>query len=235
MPEQLAAALRLIVDEAADAAVADLCEQDAEAIANTLARWGRFTSPVHIRTTEDRAELRASAGAATAGLLCGLATLDTVTLLAPHRWVTQPSRRALEQSLVHELAHVLLYQRCVTATAWRRPRLPTWLREGMAVFVAEGPPAPSSRRDLAGHPDPAALARARPDTVAAPPDLCYTAAVVAFAAWLERFGERRLPALCRNMRGGHSFARAHTLACGVTEDDFLQRWSDALKAEAERT
>lgn len=234
MQDPLAGDLRLATAPDADAVVRTFWLSEADGLANTLSRWGRFTRSVTLCTTEDRAVLRATAGAETSSMLCGLADLTSVTLLAPHRWTQPPPRLALYRVLLHELAHVLLFQRCAAPNATQPPPLPTWMREGMAEFVACGAPGLSTRLELDGCGDPARLARADAVSVASNADACYVAARVAFADWLAAFGERRLAAMCRAMRGGQTFASAHQAACGVSELEFLNGWAERLIEQLRR-
>jgi hypothetical protein len=125
-----------------------------------------------------------------------------------------------------------MFQRCAPPSRDRAAPLPVWFREGMAAFVAEGPPSPNLRRRVAQRPDLAALARADAAVMAADSPTVYLVGRLLFAGWLERFGDRRYAALCREMRGGAGFRAAHQKACGVSDEAFIVAWTAAVQAEA---
>ncbi len=230
--DRAAAGLELILAPDLDPAVAEICVHERHAMGHALSRWGRFLRPVTVRTTEDRSALRHAAKATSAVLLCGLADLDSVTLLAPHRWLSAPAHHDLRDVLVHELAHVLLFQRCTPADRSTYAVLPMWMREGQASFAAEGPPSPNLRRTVAGYTNLAALVAANATALAAHGAACYTVATLVFAGWLECFGDRRLAALCGQMRRGLSFNQAHQRACGVDVASFEASWVASVIAES---
>jgi hypothetical protein len=230
-----AAGLELVLDVRIDARVRQLCEREFEGMAATLSDWGRFRRPVHLVTVRDRAELVAASPCPTEGLLRAMAGLDRLMVLAPDCWGSTPSPMELERTLVHELAHVLMFQRCAPPESTREVRLPTWFREGMATVVAEGTPSPGGRRPLADHPALDDLLDADASVIDRYPTAAYGVACQAFQNWLERFGSRRLSALCRAMRGGHGFEAAHLRACAVSVDDWTRQWVADVRREAART
>jgi hypothetical protein len=203
-------------------------------LARLLAPWGRFKRPVRVRTTDDEADLRASAACPTRLSLHAVAGIDEVVLLAPDRWRNRPHEGELALVLVHELAHVLLFQRCAAAGRTTAPYLPTWFREGMAVVAAEGRPHASLRRWLGERPDLERLPGAVDAVMAADPDACYAAGAVAFQDWFDQFGGRGLASVCRAMRAGKAFAGAFEHACKVTEPAWLTEWVKGLRVEAAR-
>lgn len=229
------AGLILELDGEVDPAVAGLCHREIEAIDATLSAWGRFRQPVRLGTTEDRAELLAASPCPTDALLCAVARLDRLLVLAPQRWGRTPSPMQLEQTLVHELAHVLMFQRCTPENATREVSLPTWFREGMATVVAEGAPSPAQRRALAQHPALDDLPTADAALMNRWPIDAYACACSMFEDWMASHGHRRLSALCRAMRAGHGFSAAHARACGQDSGTWEKRWVEAVRAEAART
>lgn len=226
------AGLVLETQEPLDAAVRALLERELDGIATVLSNWGRFSRPVQLRTTRDQDELRAAAPCVTQLQLSGVAHLDGLVLLAPSAWTVPPGPRALEQALLHELAHVLMFQRCAPPGAAHAAYVPTWFREGMATVIAEGPPLPNHRRELGNHADLDELPQASDAVMARHPEACYLAASLLFQAWMDRFGPVGLTSLCRAMRAGHNFAAAHERACGMTETAWIQAWVQAVRAEA---
>lgn len=227
-----AAALTLQVHGPLDPTVAALLVRELDGLGATLQPWGRFTRPVRLQTTALQADLRAAASCATELHLHGVATLDGLLLLAPTAWLTPPAAHELTRLVLHELAHVLLFQRCAPAGATAAAYLPTWFREGMATVVTDGPPHPGLRRRLAAHPDLDALPGASDAVMTADPEACYDAAALLFQAWSDRFGARGLATLCRAMRSGHAFAAAHAQATGLTEAAWLAGWLTSVRSEA---
>jgi hypothetical protein len=211
-----------------------LLDLELEGVAPALAPWGRFNTPVTLRAVDDVAALRALAEGPAHGALCAAATRDAVLLLRPERWPTPPDRIELRRVLCHELAHVLLFQRCAPAGRDRPVAISTWFREGMAVVASEGRPDARRRQRAAGHPDGAALALADAATLGDHPEAAYDLAATLFAAWYEAAGARGLGALCRAMRAGASFEQAHQQAVGQAEAAWLAgalaelaRWAGA--------
>ena len=226
-----AADLELILDEQLDGQIRATCEREFEGMAATLSDWGRFRRPVRLASVSDRAELSAASACPSEGILRAVAGLESLLLLDPSAWGRAPSPLEIEQTLTHELAHVLLFQRCAPPASQREVRLPTWFREGMAIVVAEGAPAPGQRRQLADYPALDALPDADGALIDKDPVAAYAVAPQVFQSWLERFGSRRLSALCRAMRAGHGFEAAHKRACGVGAEFWIKEWVVALRQE----
>jgi hypothetical protein len=226
------AGLQLELVEPVDGAVRACLERELDGMAVELARWGRFTRPVLLRVVPDQAGLQALAPCPTRLQLAGVAAVVELAVLAPARWPLVPNARQLRQTLLHELAHVLLFQRCSPPAQDRPPVLPTWFREGMASVVAEGAPTPNRRRDLGHHPRLHALPDASDAEMASDAEASYLLAGLLFQAWLDQFGRTGLHALCRRMRAGYGFADAHLQACGRSPELFVQPWLTAVRAEA---
>ncbi len=203
-----------------------------DSIAAQLRPWGRWTTPVRVEVVGDQQSLRAAATCETRLQLTGIAGLNQVTILSPQRWPVPPTSAQLLQAMVHELAHVLLFQRCCPSGQVLPPYIATWFREGMAVVVAEGAPSPNLRRDLGFHPHLDHLPNADDARMADDAAACYLAAALLFQAWMDRFGAVGLTSLCRAMRAGHPFAEAHLRACDLTEAAFVSNWVAAVRAEA---
>ncbi|MSP90927.1 MAG: hypothetical protein EXR79_03840 [Myxococcales bacterium] len=231
-PRGLAAGLRFEAAPDLDPAVLAILSREGDGLARALAAWGRFRQPVRVRTTTTGAALRAAAPCPTDLNLHGLAGLDELVLLAPAAWLEPPADGELVRTLHHELAHVLLFQRCATAGSARAPWLPTWFREGMATVASEGRPPPRLRRHLGAHPALDDLPGAGEEVLGAHAQACYDVAALAFQDWYDRFGGRGLTALCAAMRAGHSFAAAFTRACGQPEATWLAGWLAGLRRDA---
>jgi len=183
-------------------------------------RWGRFVRPVHLKIAADPAMLRGAALLPTALDLRGLCRGDDVWVLDPAAWPDPPTDRELADLLLHELAHAMWNQSTAPAAGVAPVTPPTWFREGFAVVVAEGAPPAAARRAIDGatlahaaYADDAAIVNLGP--------VAYTAAAVAFDAWIARFGRRGLAALQRGLRAGKSFGRAFESSCATTDRAFI--------------
>ena len=226
------AELFLTTNAPEDGRLAALLRREIEAFATTLSPWGRFFAPVHLRVATHQDDLRLAAPCPTALVLRAVAAVDGIVLLDPDLWSPPPTEREVERTLLHELAHVLLFQRCTPPDAKEVAYIPTWFREGMAAVVAHGPPHPGQRRAIAAHPHLQALPDADDAVMAEDPAACYEAASLLFDAWMHRFGAAALTALCRAMRAGHGFASAHEKACAMTAATWTQEWIAAVRREA---
>jgi len=212
--------------------LATLLRRELDGFAAALQPWGRFSAPVHVHVAADRGDLRLAAQCPTSLSLRAVAGVREIILLDPLLWTPQPSDRDIERTTLHELAHVLLFQRCAVAEAAEVAYIPTWFREGMAAVVALGPPHPGQRRAIAAHPLLAELPDADDAIMAAEPAASYEVAALAFDAWMHRFGAPALTALCRAMRAGHGFASAHQRACAMPATAWIQEWMTAVRREA---
>ncbi len=227
--------LDLRPDNSLDARIGQTLEREFDAFDATLADWGRFTAPVIVRSTTDRAAFQAAAAGAATDTLCAVAGLHGLLVLAPNSWHEPPAAAPLAAVLLHELAHVLLFQRSTPPNQIGPAYVPTWFREGMATVIAEGPPAPRERRLIADHPHLLDLPNADGALLSADPGACYLTASLLFEAWMQGFGMRRFHALCRAMRAGHGFDGAHAAATATTASQWVSTWLAGVRREAAQT
>lgn len=206
--------LELQLDRQLDRDVCSLLDRELDAIAGPLRNWGRFSAPIALVSADDPDAIQQLARAPVDGPLCAAATPTLIALLTPARWPRPPSDHELRIVLCHELAHVLLFQRCAPLERTGAVALPCWFREGMALVASEGRPSTAVRRQVAAWTDVAVLADADAALVAADTGRVYAAAHVLFDHWHEHHGIRRLGALSRWMRAGAGFERAYVEATG---------------------
>lgn len=197
-----------------------------------LRRWGCFARPVTLTLLPSVAALRAAAPRPSVLDLRGVAWLDRVWLLAPENWPFAPDDPAVVGLVVHELAHVLWFQRS-TAPGRLPAYAPTWFREGVAVLAAQGAPDPRERRNLAQLPV-AALAYADDVTVAEHGEQVYQVAAFLTQTWLDHQGSRGYASLCRELRSGRGFAEAFRRVCGEDDRHFAARIAEGWTQEALR-
>jgi hypothetical protein len=106
-----------------------------------LERWGGVPEPVTIYLVGTHRDLERAVGLSGYDWLRAWTKRDNVIFQAPSTW--DASDEALNQLMLHELTHSILFQRSGGATSWLIKNIPLWFREGMAV---------SNARQQAGYP-----------------------------------------------------------------------------------
>jgi hypothetical protein len=223
-------ALELHADLAADSPYSRALERDLPRRLARLSPWGRFCRPVKLLLVDNSIELKLLAPRASLLDLRGLAWNDAVWLLRPERWPAPPDPGEWVTLVLHELAHILWFQRSTSPE--RAPAYaPTWFREGLAVVAAEGLPPATGRRYLA---DDAVESAAYSDDagIADLGGVVYAVAAQLFAAWWQQHGTRPYASLCRELRAGRGFSAAFLLACEVDDRAFVAAEAARWRAEA---
>lgn len=210
--------------------MAALLERRWSEVCHPLRRWGCFGRPVTLSLLPTVEALRAAAPRPSVLDLRGVAWVDRVWLLSPELWPNPPEDPELISLIVHELAHVLWFQRSTAPT--RLPAYaPTWFREGIAVLAAQGAPEARERRLLAELPV-AALAYADDRAVAEHGEQVYVVAALLTQTWLDHQGPRGYASLCRELRSGRGFADAFRRVCGEDDRHFAHRIAEMWQREA---
>jgi hypothetical protein len=194
-----------------------------EKVPAALSTWGTL-EPVTIYVLPDHQALEAAAHRTGYSWLRAWAHLDDVLLQAPHTWTTH--QLDVDDLLLHELTHCLMFQRVAPAGDRRTRDVPLWFREGMAVWTAKQSGTLPSLEDLArwlvAEPhrdvfvDGEALAR---DAFAQ----VYGLSFHAFEFLVRRHGVGQINALLNAMKSGQSFAEAFASTFAVTPRQF---WND---------
>jgi hypothetical protein len=189
-----------------------------------LERWGTLREPVTIRVMPDHASLEAAVRQHGYGWLRAWSRYDEVFVQAPSTWgaagATQPQ---INELLLHELTHSLMYQMAADRRGWSRKRIPLWFREGMASYTAEQSYRWVSLEEIARHFErtPGSDPVRRPgDLYRDDSNLIYGVAHHAFAFLVKRYGEDAVRGLLREMKGGQEFPRAFERAIGLAPDAF---------------
>lgn len=148
---------------------------------------------------------------------------DEVFFQAPSSWGNKVGDAELNELVLHELTHCLMYQRAGTPSNWADKQIPLWFREGMATWTAQQGYKFPSLEELARfyekHPgmdpinDPEPLYKDHNDAV-------YTAAHHGFTFFVRRYGKQNVHRLLDGMREGRTFPEAFVLATGITADAF---------------
>jgi len=195
------------------------------AAAPHLARWGKLRDPVRILLLPSHALLEEAVNRYGYPWLRAWAQYNVLYLESPRSWAPlPPDQGELDETVLHEVTHCLMYQRAATVTSWRRKEIPLWFREGMAsVTAAQGYRWPSlddlarayaERPDCDPLHDPDELYRDEKDLV-------YGAAHHAFRFLVWRYGDGAVNAALDEMARGSRFGEAFTAAVGLTPEAFV--------------
>ncbi|MCP3141157.1 hypothetical protein [Pyxidicoccus xibeiensis] len=191
-----------------------------------LARWGTFDDSVTIVIHPNHAALERAANRPGHDFLRAWARYEQIELQSPRTWSLLGANQAqVDELLLHELTHSLMYQVASDRLGWTRKRIPLWFREGMASYTAEQGYRVSSLVDLERfwRSQPGADPLTEADTLyQGSSDIVYGAAHHAFTFLVRRYGETAVRAVLHAMSRGPDFPEAFAEAVGVRHEDFLQ-------------
>lgn len=226
LPVQTEAGTFRIEYPAREEAGARMVRTAIEQVGPRLTRWGRFLAPVTLRIHPDHRALEKAARRSGYDWLRAWARYDVVEVQAPRSW--QPiraSQQDLNETLLHELTHTLMYQLAADQGGWRQKKIPAWFREGMASYTAEQgyrwPTLEALAQTLEEHPDWEPLLRPEPLYARQMP-VAYGAAHHAFTFLVNRYGEDAVRALLEEMSRGPDFPIAFTATIGLPPENFLR-------------
>lgn len=190
-----------------------------------LAQWGGVREPVRVVLMPTHDDLERAVGRRGYDWLKAWARYDDVLIQSPRTWSIFGAAQAdIDELVLHELTHVVMYQQASDRTKWRRRYIPLWFREGMASFTAKQAYRWPTLEDLAryteahplqdplGNPDP--LYRNQSDIV-------YAAAHHSFAFLVRRYGQERIRQVLAAMQEGADFDGAFRQVLGVSPDLFV--------------
>jgi hypothetical protein len=191
-----------------------------------LERWGALREPVTLKVMPDHASLEAAVRKHGYDWLRAWSRYDEVYVQAPSTWslagATQPQ---INELLLHELTHSVMYQLASDRLGWSRKQIPLWFREGMASYTAEQSYRWVSLEEIARHFErvPGSDPVRRPgDLYRDDSNLIYGVAHHTFAFLVRRYGEDSVRGLLREMKGGKEFPRAFESAIGLSPDAFVR-------------
>lgn len=198
-----------------------------------LARWGRFQEPVTVRIHPDHRALEKAALGSRYDWLRAWARYNGVDVQDPDSWhPVRATQQDLNETLLHELTHTLMYQLATDQGGWRQKKIPAWFREGMASYTAEQayrwPTLEALAQTLEENPDWEPLLRPEPLYAKQMP-VAYGAAHHAFTFLVNRYGEDAVRSLLTEMSRGPDFPVAFTATIGLPPENFLRDFARYLR------
>jgi len=227
-----------ILSKEQESSANEAVEQAVEAATPKLLRWGGLKQPVKLKVLPDHAALERAVDKVGYPWLRAWARYDDVFVQSPRTWSFFGTTQAdVNETLLHELTHCVMYQQSGTATTWRRKEIPPWFREGMATYSASQGYRWPTLEDLAQyystHPGvellnaPQALYQTQSDVV-------YGAAHHAFTFLVSRYGEATVKQVMAHMAAGQVFPEAFTQAVGLAPAKFLEDFTHYVRWRAFR-
>ena len=214
----------------ADEAQVQRIQRGLLSIAPRLSRWGTFRQGVYIRVYPDHDALEAAVDRRGYPWLRAWAYSDQILLESPRSWGPSADGE-LDELLLHELTHALMYQLIEAPEAsWPAEEPPLWFREGMAsVTAGQGhrrltPEALSQW--LAAHPGADVLHPSN-ELYRTEKEAVYGAAHRAFDLLLKLHGDEKVRALLHGVSAGANFTDAFHATMGETLQEFE---SDAVRS-----
>ena len=191
-----------------------------------LERWGTLREPVSIKVMPDHEALEDAVRQHELDWLRAWSRYDELYIQAPSTWglagATQPQ---INELLLHELTHSLMYQLASDRLGWSRKQIPLWFREGMASYTADQSYRWVSLEEIARHLErvPGSDPVRKPgDLYREDSNLVYGVAHHAFAFLVRRYGEDSVRGLLSEMKGGKEFPKAFESVIGLPPDAFVR-------------
>jgi len=220
-----------------DAQAAESFRQALERTAPKVARWGKLDAPLRIfLVSHDQLEWHS--GRHGYPWLRAWATHDELLMQSPSTFPVRPPKAdELEEIVLHELTHSLMYQRSATTTTWRRKQIPLWFREGMATYTAEQGYLYPGLEEIAHH------YRSRPekDPIAFPEplyqgdrEIVYGSAHHAFLYFIKKHGEESVHQLMDHLAENGAFPEGFEALLGQSPAAFLAEFKTLVTTGAFR-
>lgn len=197
-----------------------------------LERWGVPSETITLRVVPDHAALERAVRQRGLDWLRAWSTYDGIVIQAPSSWNPAGTPPQINELLLHELTHSLMYQLASDREGWAHKRIPLWFREGMASYTAEQAYRWVSLEQIALHlnrfpgsdpvSDPGDLTRSDSNFV-------YGVAHHAFSFLVRRYGEDAVRRLLHDMKAGQDFPAAFTSAIGIAPDTFVRDFTHYVR------
>ena len=190
-----------------------------------LLRWGKLKKAVSFYLLPTHSSLERTVRRFGFEWMHAWAQYDAVYFQSPATWATADPD--VDELVLHELTHCLMYQRSATAQSWPDKQIPDWFREGMATTTANQGFKLPGLEDLARfyEKNPGADPIGRPEELyKASGDVVYMAAHHSFTLLLERYGEPAVLRLMDSMAAGRTFPAAFEEVIGITAAAFAKEF-----------
>ena len=200
-----------------------------------LSRWGGLKESVTVFVVNDHDDLESAVHRHGYGWLRAWGRYDDVIFQAPSTWTTRDE--LVDQLVLHELTHCLLFQRSGTRDNWQEKKIPLWFREGMAIANAGQaglyPSLEDSALWLQRNPSLDAFRDGEALSAEQSADI-YGIALHAFTFLEHRYGRPELEALMTTMHDGKDFETAFVEALGLPVARFQRDFENYLRLRAFR-
>jgi hypothetical protein len=216
----------------APASEGDGAQKVGQAVRNAgpkLSRWGTLREPVIVRVHPNHKSLERAARRSGYAWLRAWARYDVVDVQSPRTWgLFGANQNQVDELLLHELTHSLMYQLASDRPNWRRTGIPVWFREGMASYTSDQgyrwPTLEQLTRYLGDNPGQELLAFPA-EMFQEESAVVYGAAHHAFSFLVKRYGEASVRALLKEMGRGATFPAAFEHAVGLPLASFERDFS----------
>jgi hypothetical protein len=195
-----------------------------------LARWGGLPVPVTVQIAPTHEALERAVHRRGFEWLRAWAQYDELIIQAPGTWAG--TDRDVDELVLHELTHCLLFQQSGSAKTWASKQIPLWFREGLATVTADQGRSFPSLEDLASwlerrpavdvFGDSERLSREAYGHV-------YGLSFHAMRFLLRRLGDQAVTGTMVAMKAGLDFEAAFERATGGTAQQFQTDFLTFLK------
>lgn len=206
-----------------------------ERAAPKLERWGNLVKPVTVKIAPTHDQLERAVGRVGYDWLRAWSTYRELIIQSPATWAGNDGD--LDELVVHELTHCLLFQRSGTDTNWAAKEIPLWFREGMATVTADQGLRYPSLEDLADWLDQHAELDVFGDAETLSKDWyaqIYGLSFHAMRFFLKAHRDQAIVDAMALMIDGDDFEGAFTRAAGVTPSRFQSDFLNFLRFRAFR-
>jgi len=216
-----------------------IVERALREVSPQLTRWGGLKEPVRVHVLPNHEQLEEAVDKKGFRWLRAWARYDEIYVQSPRTWsFFGATQQEVNETLLHELTHSVMYQQAGTLTTWRRKEIPIWFREGMASFSANQGYRWPTLEDLAlyyqGHPGGADPVSAASELYQSESDIVYGAAHHAFGFLVRRYGEDAVRRILAGMSRGQVFPEAFTEAVGISPKAFTTDFQNYVRFRAFR-
>jgi hypothetical protein len=189
-----------------------------------LFRWGTLEHRVSVFLLASHPLLEAAVHQYDYDWLRAWARYDEVFLQTPSSWAgAGPNATELDELVLHELTHCLMFQLAATKESWLSKEIPLWFREGMATWTANQGYKWPTLEDLARfyEQNPGADPVRSPDGLYQHSNaVVYGAAHHAFTFLIRSQGQEAVHRILAGMHQGRTFSKAFEATTGITVEAF---------------